>query len=223
MAQVVEPRSPSESVFGEVIDVRVVNLEVVVEDRKGERVRGLSRNDFRILVDGEEVDVQYFSEVADRQVLMGDDGEIPPALTDGGTVVTNYVLFVDDDHTQVTLRRPVLNGFRARLDALGPQDQVAVVVMSHRRLEVVSRFTTDREATRAALAELEIGGRYGGFMSPWAFRKRLRNLALSTSGDSVSPSEVASPAAGLAPAERIAGRCRCRRRRTSGAVPRFLE
>lgn len=197
-AQVVEPRSPSELVFGEEIDVRVVNLEVVVEDRKGERVRGLSRDDFRILVDGEEVDVQYFSEVADRQVVMS-GGETPPALAGGPEVVTNYVLFVDDDHTHVTFRRPVLNGFRVRLDTLGPRDQVAVVVKSHRRLEVVSGFTTDREATRAALAELEIGGRYGGFMTPWAFRKRLRNLASSTGGDSVSPSEGASLAAGLAP------------------------
>ncbi len=198
-AQVVEPLSPSELVFGEEIDVRVVNLEVVVEDRSGNRVQGLSRDDFRILVDGEEVDVQYFSEVADRQVVTGDDAETPPALAGGQDVVTNYVLFVDDDHTRVTLRRPVLNGFRARLDTLGPQDQVAVVVMSRRRLEVVSRFTTDREATRAALAELESGGRYGGFMSPWGFRKRLRALASSTSGDTVSPSEGASLADAQAP------------------------
>ena len=198
-AQVLEPRSPSELVFGEEIDVRVVNLEVVVEDRKGNRVRGLSRDDFRIRVDGEEVDVQYFSEVADREVVGRDVGETPPALAEGGTVVTNYVLFVDDDHTHVTFRRPVLNGFRARLDTLGPQDRVAVVVMSRRRLEVVSRFTTDRDATRAALAELEIGGRYGGFMSPWAFRKRLRNLSSSANGDSVSSTEGASVADWQAP------------------------
>ena len=198
-AQEVEPLSSSELVFGEEIDVRVVNIEVVVEDRSGNRVRGLSGDDFRILVDDEEVDVQYFSEVADRQVVTSDDAETPPALAGGQDVVTNYVLFVDDDHTHVTLRRPVLNGFRARLDTLGPQDQVAVVVMSRRRLEVVSRFTTDREATRAALAELEVGGRYGGFMSPWAFRKRLKTLASSTSGDSMSPSEGASLAYAQAP------------------------
>ena len=185
---------PADLLFGEEIDVRVVNIEVVVEDRKGERVRGLSRDDFRILVDGEEVDVQYFSEVADGQVVMGAGDETPPALAGGQDVVTNYVLFVDDDHTQVTLRRPVLRGFRARLDTLGALDQVAVVVMSHRRLEIVSRFTTDRDATRAALAELEVGGRYGGLMSRWAYRKRLRNLASSTSEDAVSPPEGASPA-----------------------------
>ena len=198
-AQEVEPLSPPELVFGEEIDVRVVNLEVVVEDRSGNRVRGLSRDDFRILVDDQEVDVQYFSEVADRQVVMSEGAETPPALAGGQDVVTNYVLFVDDDHTHVTLRRPVLNGFRARLDTLGPQDQVAVVVMSRRRLEVVSRFTTDREATRAALAELEVGGRYGGFMSRWAFRKRLRKLDSSTSGDSMSPSEDVSLADVQAP------------------------
>ena len=198
-AQVLEPLSPSELVFGEEIDVRVVNLEVVVGDREGNRVRGLSRDDFRILVDGEEVAVQYFSEVRSREVVGGDAGETPPAVAGGGTVATNYVLFVDDDHTQVTLRRPVLRGFGARLDRLGPQDRVAVVVMSQRRLEIVSAFTTDREATRAALAEFEMGGRYGGLMSPWAFRKRLRGLASSPSGDSASLPEGASPAEAQVP------------------------
>ena len=41
--------------FGESIDVRVVNVEAVVTGRHGERVRGLTAADFRLLVDGKEV------------------------------------------------------------------------------------------------------------------------------------------------------------------------
>src|SRR3954471_13683568 len=44
--------------FGESIDVRVVNVEAVVVDKKGERVRGLSAADFRLLVDGREVPIE---------------------------------------------------------------------------------------------------------------------------------------------------------------------
>ena len=113
-AQVLAPQSPSELVFGEEVEVRVVNLEVVVEDRSGDRVRGLSPEDFRILVDGEEVDVDYFTEVVQGRTSNG-NGETPPAAAEGGDVVTNYVLFVDNDHTQVAFRRPVLYGFRDRL------------------------------------------------------------------------------------------------------------
>ena len=58
-----DPR-PSES-FGEVVDVRVVNVEVVVTDRSGERVTGLTPESFRLRVDGEPVPITYFSEVVD--------------------------------------------------------------------------------------------------------------------------------------------------------------
>ncbi|MYJ24076.1 MAG: hypothetical protein F4080_00670 [Holophagales bacterium] len=40
------------AVFSEVIDVRVVNIEVVVTDRDGNRVHGLTASDFELLVDG---------------------------------------------------------------------------------------------------------------------------------------------------------------------------
>src|SRR5688572_1655329 len=50
-------------VFGEVLDVRVVNVEVVVTDKDGERVRGLGAKDFRLKVDGQEVPIDFFSEI----------------------------------------------------------------------------------------------------------------------------------------------------------------
>src|SRR5688572_6141379 len=55
-AQQSSPQSsdPSAEPFGEVIDVRVVNVEVVVTDREGKRVTGLQPGDFRLRVDGEE-------------------------------------------------------------------------------------------------------------------------------------------------------------------------
>ena len=55
--------SPLPGVFGEVLDVRVVNLEVVVTDRQGIPVRGLRPVDFILKVDGDEVPIDYFSEI----------------------------------------------------------------------------------------------------------------------------------------------------------------
>lgn len=54
---------PPASIFGEQIDVRVVNIEVVVTDKDGNRVSGLAPSDFRLKVDGKDVMVEYFSEV----------------------------------------------------------------------------------------------------------------------------------------------------------------
>ncbi len=156
---------PGDLLFGEEMDVRVVNLEVVVEDGSGERVHGLDREEFRILLDGEEVGVEYFTEVSQGRAGTSANGETPPAVGEGEFVATNYVLFVDDDHTMVSFRRPVLRGFAAGLDQLGSGDRVAVVVQSRNRLEMLSPFTTDREATRAALAELDDGRRFGGYLT----------------------------------------------------------
>ena len=59
-----EPPPEFAGVFVEVLDVRVVNVEVVVTDRKGNRVQGLHPDDFSLLVDGEETSIDYFSEIA---------------------------------------------------------------------------------------------------------------------------------------------------------------
>ena len=155
---------PPDLFFGEEIDVRVVNLEVVVEDRSGGRVHGLEAEDFRIVVDGVEVDVDYFTEILENRAVESLDGEAPPAIGDGESVPTNYLLFVDDDHTHVTFRRPVVRGFTRQLANLGLRDQVAVVVQSRRRLQVLSPFTTDRRRTRTALGRLERGRPFGGVL-----------------------------------------------------------
>lgn len=155
---------PADLFFGEEIDVRVVNLEVVVEDRSGNRVHGLEADDFRIFVDGVEVDVDYFTEILENRAVESRDGGAPPAIGDGDSVPTNYLLFVDDDHTHVTFRRPVIRGFARQLANLGLRDQVAVVVQSRRRLQVLSPFTTDRRRTRAALEQVERGRPFGGLL-----------------------------------------------------------
>src|SRR6187551_1641212 len=58
-----------ESAFGEQIDVRVVNVEVVVTDKQGNRVTGLGPGDFRLRVDGKEAPIQYFTEVRGGQAI----------------------------------------------------------------------------------------------------------------------------------------------------------
>ena len=182
---------PADLIFGEEIDVRVVNLEVVVEDRGGNRIDGLTAGDFQILVDGQEVDVDYFSEILENRAVEAEGGEAPPSIGDGDVVPTNYLFFIDDDHTHVTFRRPVLRGFADQLAELGLRDQVAVVVQSGAQLSVLSHFSADRERTRDALEQLERGRRYGGSLRSTRRIDRMRFVegeALERSaGTSASP------------------------------------
>lgn len=53
-------QEPPAARFGETVDVRVVNVEVVVTDRDGNPVTGLTRADFELRVDGRPVEISNF-------------------------------------------------------------------------------------------------------------------------------------------------------------------
>ena len=55
--------------FIDTLDVQAVNVEVVVTDRRGDRVTGLAASDFRLLVDGEPVSLDYFAEVREGRAV----------------------------------------------------------------------------------------------------------------------------------------------------------
>jgi VWFA-related protein len=149
---------PAPQSFGESIDVRVVNVEAVVTGRKGERVRGLKAADFRLLVDGREVPVDYFTEVANGEAVApaaAAGGEAPAAAAPvgpGEKVGTNYLVFVDDQFSIGAPRNLVLRRLAADLGRLGPQDRMAVVAFDGNRLARLSDWTADRKALAKAFA-----------------------------------------------------------------------
>ena len=58
-----QAQEPDLEAFSEVIDVRVLNLEVAVTDKDGQHIEGLTPDDFRLTVDGNVVPIEYFSEI----------------------------------------------------------------------------------------------------------------------------------------------------------------
>ncbi len=87
-----QTQPPDDRTFVESIDVPLVQVEVVVTDRQGQRVPGLQREDLRLLVDGQEAPVDLFTEIRERQVY-GLDGA---ATVDGGN---GLLCFIDDYFT----------------------------------------------------------------------------------------------------------------------------
>lgn len=117
-----------EGVFGETIDVRVVNLEVVVTDKKGERVTGLAPEDFELLLDGEVIDIDYFSEVQDGVMQQGGEGEVAaPGLAAGERVPTSYLLFIDEYFSITRDRDRILDRLIEQVGIMAPGDRMAVV------------------------------------------------------------------------------------------------
>ena len=132
-----------EGVFGEVIDVRVVNLEVVVTE-KGQRVTGLGPEDFLLTVDGKEVPIEYFTEVhGGTAVLRGDEsgGSAVPALAPGVDVGSSYLVFIDDYFSLPTDRNRVLRRMIEQLPYLSVDDRMAIVAFNGRKVEMLSTWS----------------------------------------------------------------------------------
>lgn len=148
------PPGPLPGVFSGTIEVRVVNLEVVVTDQDGNPVRGLGPDDFRLLVDGEERPIEYFTEIIGGQAAVlpsEEDVASVPAVTPGEPIGSSYLLFIDDYFSIARDRNRVLRSLRDDLSFLGPQDRMAIVAWDGRQLEMLSTWSQSPAELRRAL------------------------------------------------------------------------
>jgi len=130
-------------VFGEIIDVRVINLEIVVTDKDGNRVPGLGPQDFELQVDGKPVPIDFFTEIlsgtAVERGVAGDTKGVPQ-LVPGEPVPRRFLIFVDDSFSRKNERDRVLEAIREQLEFLTPEDRVAVVAYDGEGLEMLSTW-----------------------------------------------------------------------------------
>jgi len=154
---------PPVAVVGETIDVRVVNVEAVVTDGRGQVVHGLTAADLALVVDGKEVPIDYFTEVRDG--LAAPAGATPPTtpvtapappgpapqVSPGSAVGRSYLVFVDDGFAGAARRDAALRRLAGDLPRLRPEDRMAVVVFDGSQLEALSGWSGDVAALAAGL------------------------------------------------------------------------
>jgi len=154
-------------IMGETIDVRVVNVEAVVTGRSGQQVRGLAAGDFRLLVDGKEVPVEYFAEVAEGASVTAQSQTSPAATATataasaapavpvpaGEAVGRSYLVYVDDSFSLLSRRNAVLDKLERDLSLLRADDRMAVLSFDGFRIAVLSRWTGDVRLLKAALEQ----------------------------------------------------------------------
>lgn len=172
MASSLAAQPQDDSIFGEEIEVRVVNLEVVVTDRQGTRVPGLTADDFYLEVDGQTLPVDFFSEIADgrRVETVGTldapepspSGLNPTGVAPGEEVGTSYLVFVDNVFSpRQRDRNQVLDGIRGQLTNLGPEDRVALVSFNGRQLNMHSGWSNSPSQLDTAFAAAAGQGAFG--------------------------------------------------------------
>jgi VWFA-related protein len=157
-------QTSSEPSFGEVVEVTVVNVDVYVTDKDGNRVTGLKKEDFVVLEDGKPVQITNFEAVQGRAAPAGSaaprvpaapavpEGTAPPANREAGL---SLVVFVDNLHLRPDNRTRALEQIRKFLAAnVRPGDRVMLV--SHDLgLRTRQAFTDDPAALDSALKEIE--------------------------------------------------------------------
>lgn len=154
-------------IVGETIDVRVVNVESVVTNASGERVRGLTAADFRLLVDGKEVPVEYFAEVEEgASVGKAEDKPSAPAapVSTGEQVGRSYLIYIDDSFSLANRRNAVLEKLENDLSLLGEHDEMAVLAFDGSHLSVLCHWTGDAATLRKTLAQARQRPATGGDM-----------------------------------------------------------
>ena len=142
----------------ESIEVRVVNVDVVVTDRAGNPITGLTKDDFEILENGKPQKITNIYEIRpDNQNVVAN---IAGALEEKKDVappppeemrVRRVALFVDNSSLQVFDRTKVVKSLEKFVEAnLHANDELSLVTWNP-GLKIVMPFTSDRAKLKAAL------------------------------------------------------------------------
>jgi VWFA-related protein len=143
---------------GETIEVSIVNVDVIVTDRQGNRVTGLTANDFEIREEGQLRTITNFAEY--RASLRGAAASIETMPEAEGPTASQrpprtIVLFVESARLLPFQTKKMYDSIRELLrTAVAPGDRVTIVTWKGKLIER-QPFTDDLIQLESVLAELE--------------------------------------------------------------------
>lgn len=151
-AQSPAPRIPR--IGGETVEVSIVNLDVVVTDRKGNRVTGLKKSDFEILEDGKPQPISNFAEY--RGAASGTTGIGASSVEAAGSTASEpppraIIVFADSFSMPPFKADPVFASLKTSLHSLVRPQDVALVARWRERLIIEQPFTSNPGLIDAAI------------------------------------------------------------------------
>jgi VWFA-related protein len=155
----VEPPQPT---YLDTLEVRITNLDVVVADRHGAPVRGLTRNDFEVRENGTLQPVTNFAEYTASSGLAQAGAPATATTTEeraADSLVSappprKVLFFIDDIALHPITRKKLLNDALAFIDNTMQGGDEAMVVTPSTANKLSLTFTPDRRAVRARVEEL---------------------------------------------------------------------
>ncbi len=162
------PASPAQDNFVESVNVSVVNVDVYVTDKSGQRIKGLTKDDFEITENGKAVTISNFYAVeGGKTTLIGDEPPPPPAATPGppGRKVEEpqlpedqrlrLIVYIDNFNLRPFNRNRVMRELRVFLSQNVKKGDQVMLVTYDRSTHVRQTFTSDTDLVNSALLDIE--------------------------------------------------------------------
>jgi len=159
--------------YGETLEVRVIDVDVVVTDRSGKPVTGLTRDDFELFENGKRKEITNFLEINERAGA---------GAASGGTAATpaerrHLIVFLDNTSMQRFNRNRVLASMKTFIETTMRTNDEAMVVSWNPGLKEDVALTTDRARVLAALQTMATTSAGGAMLR--ASAEVLRHAALA--------------------------------------------
>jgi VWFA-related protein len=136
--------------FTAAIEVRVIDVDVVVTDAEGRPLTDLTREQFALYEDGKRVEIDYFSRIVDGRIV-----NMPDAAEAPRTPLT-WVVYIDQTSIPPKLRNQAMRQLQAFLqNAISGGDRGVIALNDGRSFRVRQAITDDAKLLIDQLAKME--------------------------------------------------------------------
>ncbi len=157
----------------ESIEVRITNIDVVVTDKQGNPVSGLTKDDFQLFENRKPQPITNFYEVrppsvSASAVAPADASALAPPVASGPPADLRrrrIIFFLDEFSSNAMRRNLVIESMIRHMDKLVQPGDEAMLVRWNRGLHIVEPFTSDMKRIRKSLDELEHHGGGSGTLA----------------------------------------------------------
>jgi VWFA-related protein len=199
-----KPPAPAPQAMSPVIEnveVSVTSIDVIVTDSKGNRVPGLTKDDFQVLQDGIPQNITNFYAVTGGKVLLEDGQTVSIEEPKTAAMVpqelkARYIIYIDNLNIQPLNRNRMFKRLKEFVQQTVGKQAEAMVVVFNRSLKIRKKMTDDPSEILQVLEEIE--GETGGASSQVGDRKD----TLQRLNDATSPAQAESIARQYAEAYR---------------------
>lgn len=138
---------------------RLVQVEVIVRDKDGKPISGLTKDDFEIREENKPQQIRFFSDYTKHAGKQ--DVQLPPGMVSNRPEITGprrgvTVILIDSLNTEWATRARALDGLRKFLDGAQPDDRIAIYTLGN-SLKIFQDFTGDARALRAKMEKYKGG------------------------------------------------------------------